>query len=154
LAWSVIDYWVQQIGWMDFVGRPGLLKTIPNDRRELMKYMMLIYATEAERQRSYAENGPARATKLCHDLSAEGKYLGASPLQPVASATSVRVRDGKRLVTDGPFAETHEQLGGYFLVDAHDLDDAINIAARILGTMQGTVEIRPILELPGLPKPK
>jgi hypothetical protein len=119
-----------------------------------MKYLLLIYATEADRQHCQANNGPAEAIKLAHDLSAEGKFLGASPLQPVALATSVRVRDGKRLVTDGPFAETYEQLGGYFLVDAHDLDDAINIAARILAAMRGTVEIRPILELPGLPKPK
>ncbi len=119
-----------------------------------MKYMLLIYAegngpSEADRQRCYAES-----TKLTHDLNAEGKFLAASPLQPVSLATSVRVRDGKRLVTDGPFAETREQLGGYFLVDAQDLDDAINIAARIPGAKWGTIEIRPILELPGLPKPK
>ena len=70
----------------------------------------------------------------------------------MATATSVRVRDGKRLVTDGPFAETHEQLGGYFLVEAQDLDEAIAIAARIPGARKGTVEIRPLLELAGLPE--
>ena len=114
-----------------------------------MKYMMLIYATEAERQQSYAENGPARATKLCHELSAEGKYLGASPLQPVASAISVRVRDGKQLVTDGPFAETREQIGGFWLIDVKNLDAAIAIAARIPSGPTGVVEIRPLVEALG-----
>jgi len=69
----------------------------------------------------------------------------------VATATSVRVRDGKRLITDGPFAETREQLGGYFMIDAKDLDEAIDIAATIPGVRVGTIEIRPVLELPGLP---
>ena len=69
----------------------------------------------------------------------------------MATATSVRIRDGKRLVTDGPFAETHEQLGGFFMIDARDLDDAISIAARIPGARKGTVEIRPVLNLAGLP---
>lgn len=119
-----------------------------------MKYMLLIYTnendwTDAERQLCLIES-----TRITHELSAEGKYLGASPLQPVAVATSVRVRDGKRLVTDGPFAETHEQLGGYFLIEASDLDDAINIAGRIPGARKGTVEIRPVLELMGLPEHK
>jgi hypothetical protein len=77
--------------------------------------------------------------------------LGANPLQPVATATSVRVREGRRLVTDGPFAETREQLGGYFLVEAKDLDEAITIAGNIPGACKGTVEIRPVMELPGLP---
>jgi hypothetical protein len=70
----------------------------------------------------------------------------------VATATSVRVRDGKRLVTDGPFAETREQLGGYFLIEAKDLDEALGIAARIPGAKKGTVEVRPMLELPNLPQ--
>jgi hypothetical protein len=69
----------------------------------------------------------------------------------VSTATSVQVRDGKRLVTDGPFAETREQLGGYFLIDAKDLDEAIGIAASIPGARKGTVEIRPVIEIPGLP---
>src|SRR5215212_6457478 len=116
-----------------------------------MKYMLLIYANEnawsdGEREECYHES-----TKLTHDLNASGQYLGASPLHPVATATSVRVREGKRLVTDGPFAETREQLGGYFLVEAKDLDEAINIAGRIPGARKGTVEIRPMLELSGLP---
>ncbi len=116
-----------------------------------MKYMLLIYMDEqamddAERQHCYEES-----TQFTHQLKAQGQYLGASPLQPVSTATSVRVRDGKRLVTDGPFAETREQLGGYFLVEAKDLDAAIGIAGRIPGARFGTVEIRPMIELPGLP---
>lgn len=116
-----------------------------------MKYMLLIYAdegvwSEAERQACYEES-----TQLSHELRARGQYLAANPLQSVATATSVRVRDGKRLVTDGPFAETREQLGGYFLVEAADLDEAIRIAERIPSARKGTVEIRPVVELPGLP---
>jgi hypothetical protein len=72
----------------------------------------------------------------------------------VAAATSVRVRDGKPLITDGPFAETREQLGGYFLVEARDLNEAIKIAARIPGARKGTVEVRPVMEIPGLPRGK
>jgi hypothetical protein len=116
-----------------------------------MKYLLLIYAgekaiSETERQHCYEES-----TQLAHDLKAGGKYLSANPLQPVATATTVRVREGKRVVTDGPFAETREHLGGYFLVDASDLDDAIAIASRIPAARWGTVEIRPVLEIPGLP---
>jgi len=77
--------------------------------------------------------------------------LAANPLHPTSAATSIRVRDGKRLVTDGPFAETREQLGGYFLIDAKDLDEAIGIAARIPAARTGTVEIRPVMEIAGLP---
>lgn len=116
-----------------------------------MKYMLLIYSDEAawnddELERCYAESGT-----LTQDLTRSGHYLGASPLHPVATATTVRLRDGKRLVTDGPFAETREQLGGYFLIEAQDLDDVIAIAGRIPAATKGTVEIRPILELPTLP---
>src|SRR3954467_12361648 len=101
---------------------------------------------EAEREACYVES-----TKLAHDLNATGQFLSANPLHPVSTATSVRVREGKRLVTDGPFAETREHLGGYFLVDAKDLDGAIAIAGRIPGARKGTVEIRPVLEISGLP---
>lgn len=116
-----------------------------------MKYMLLIYAdenawTESERELCYAES-----VQLTQQLNEKGQYLGASPLHSISMATSVRVRDGKRQVTDGPFAETREQLGGYFLVDAKDLDEAIAIAERIPGVQKGTVEIRPILQLSGLP---
>jgi hypothetical protein len=113
--------------------------------------MLLVYSdegawTDAKRQECYSES-----VQLTHQLKSEGRYLAANPLHPVASATSVKVRDGKRLVTDGPFAETREQLGGYFLVDAKDLDEAIGIAARIPGARLGTIEVRPVLELAGLP---
>jgi hypothetical protein len=117
-----------------------------------MKYMLLIYTPEnaydeGEREACYVES-----TELTHDLNARGQYVSAAPLQPVATATSVRVRDGKPLVTDGPFAETREQLGGYFIVDAKDLNEAISIAARIPGARKGTVEVRPVLDIPGLPQ--
>ena len=78
--------------------------------------------------------------------------MAANPLHPTATATSVRVREGRSLVTDGPFAETREQLGGYFLIDVPNLDEAIRIAARIPGARKGTVEIRPVMEIPGLPQ--
>ena len=118
-----------------------------------MQYMLLIYGseqawTDAERQQCYVES-----TELTHQLKARGQYRGASPLHPVATATSVQVRGGKRLVTDGPFAETREQLGGFYLVEAKDLDEAISIAERIPGAKKGTVEIRPVFELPNLPDP-
>jgi hypothetical protein len=95
----------------------------------------------------------ADSTRLCEELNDKGQYLGASPLHGVATATSVRLRDGKRLITDGPFAETTEQLGGYFLIDVADLDEAIAIASRIPGAKKGTVEIRPVFELSDLPQP-
>ena len=115
-----------------------------------MSYMLLIYAdeqawTETERERCYGES-----IDLARQLQSTGQFGVTAPLQPVATATSVRVREGKRNITDGPFAETWEHLGGYFLVDAKDLDEAIAIAGRIPGARKGTVEIRPVLELPGL----
>src|SRR5438105_1181764 len=117
-----------------------------------MKYMLLIYGdenalSETEREHCYEES-----LQLVHEIKSSGKYLGAGPLHHTSTATSVRVRDGRRLVTDGPFAETKEQLGGYYLIDAENLDEAIGIAARIPGSRWGTVEIRPMIELPGLPK--
>lgn len=116
-----------------------------------MKYLLLIYSaegswTEDERTRCFEES-----VRLTHELKEQGHYLGASPLHPVEMATSVRVREGKRLVTDGPFAETREQLGGYFLIEASNLDKAIAIAGRIPGARKGTVEVRPVFELAGLP---
>ena len=117
-----------------------------------MKYMLLVYLdeqamTEAERAQCYVDSA-----QLTQDLNTTGNYLHASPLHPVAMATSVRVRDGKRLVTDGPFAETREQLGGYYLVEAKDLDEAIDIAERIPPASVGTIEIRPVMEIHGLPE--
>lgn len=116
-----------------------------------MKYLLLIYMAEnamspADREHCYAES-----TQLARDLHARGQYLGANPLHPVSTATSVRVRNGKPLVTDGPFAETREHLGGYFLIDAPNLDEAIAVAARIPGARVGTVEVRPVMEVAGLP---
>ena len=116
-----------------------------------MKYMMLIYLdenglNEAERTQCYGESA-----QFAVQLSKTGNYLGAGPLHPTSTATSIRVRDNKRLVTDGPFAETREQLGGYFLVEARDLDEAIGIAGKIPAGRWGTVEIRPVMEIPGLP---
>jgi len=116
-----------------------------------MKYMMLIYLdekslTEEQRDKCYADS-----TGYAQELSAKGKFLGASPLHPTSTATSIRIQEGRPLVTDGPFAETREQLGGYFLVDAENLDEAIKIASAIPAGKWGTVEIRPIMEIPGLP---
>jgi hypothetical protein len=116
-----------------------------------MKYMLLIYLdekslSEEERQKCYGES-----IELTYQLQSDGKYIGANPLHPTATATSVRVREGKRLVTDGPFAETREQLGGYFLVEASDLDEAMSIAEKIPMAKQGTIEVRPVVELQGLP---
>jgi len=116
-----------------------------------MKYMLLIYfdeqaaLSETERQECYAES-----TQLAQQIHSSGQYLAANPLQPTSMATSVRVRNGKRLVTDGPFAETREQLGGYFLIEAKDLDEALGIAARIPMARKGTVEVRPVIYIPGL----
>jgi hypothetical protein len=116
-----------------------------------MKYMLLIYMSEnamndSERAQCYVDSA-----QLCQDLAAKGQYLAANPLHPVATAASVRIREGQRSVIDGPFAETREQLGGYFLVEAKDLDEAIGIAARIPAARKGTVEIRPVMEIAGLP---
>jgi len=113
--------------------------------------MLLIYLDEqalddAERERCYRESA-----QLAHQLDAAGQYLAAAPLEPTATATSVRVREGKRVVTDGPFAETKEQLGGYFLIDARDLDEAIAIAARIPMARRGTIEVRPVIHIADLP---
>ena len=88
---------------------------------------------------------------VCDELTARGNYLGASPLQSVTTAACVRVRDGRTIVTDGPFAETTEQLGGYYLLDLANLDEAIAIAGRVPPASKGTVEIRPLAALEGLP---
>lgn len=116
-----------------------------------MKFMLLIYGaenawSESERNACYAESA-----QLARDLSLSGHYLGASPLKSVATATSVRVRDGKPIITDGPFAETREQLGGFFMIEARDQDEALHIAQQVPGAKIGTVEVRPVIEIPGLP---
>jgi len=117
-----------------------------------MEYMFLIYfdensLSEAELAQCYAESaGYAR------ELHASGKQVLAAPLHPTSSATSLRTREGKRVITDGPFAETREQLGGLFLVDAKNLDEALEIAEKIPAGRWGTIEIRPVLEVPDLPQ--
>ena len=113
-----------------------------------MKYMLLIYhdekrwneIAESERQQIHGE-----FRKLREDLQSRGQFLDGSQLQPSTTATSIRVRNDKQLVTDGPFAETHEQLGGYFLIEAGNLDEATAIAARIPSARTGTVEVRPLM---------
>ncbi|HSV24046.1 MAG TPA: YciI family protein [Xanthobacteraceae bacterium] len=119
-----------------------------------MKYMLLVHHDEAafgkfsetKRQQMLEES-----VQLTHQLHADGKYLSASPLHGPSTAAIVRVRDGKRFVTDGPFVETREQIAGYFLIHAKDLDDAVSIAARVPGARIGTVEVRPVKEIAGLP---
>jgi hypothetical protein len=116
-----------------------------------MRYMLLVYLEEgalgeAEREQCYKES-----TELSHELHSSGHFLAAAPLYPTSTATSVQIREGKRLITDGPFAETREQLGGYYLVNAKDLDEAIGIATRIPGARFGTIEVRPLIELAGMP---
>jgi hypothetical protein len=114
-----------------------------------VKYMLLICRDEqvwdrlslTERQQVYADT-----LAVSEELTTRGQYLGGFPLHPSSSATSVRVRNGKRLVTDGPFAETREQLGGYMLIDVKDLDEAIGIAGRLPLARTSTIEIRPVRE--------
>jgi hypothetical protein len=116
-----------------------------------MRYMLLVYLDEKAAEESVQEMCYDESIQLTHDLNASGNYIDAAPLYPTTTATSVRVRDGKRLVTDGPFAETREQLGGFYMVNAKDLDEAIGIAGRIPGATRGTVEVRPVVELTGMP---
>jgi hypothetical protein len=116
-----------------------------------MKYAMLIYTDETALSENQREECYRDSTQYAQELNSAGKYLSAVPLHPTATATSVQVRGDKRMVTDGPYAETREQLGGFFLVEAKDLDEAIDIAARIPGGRWGTVEIRPVVEMAGLP---
>jgi hypothetical protein len=117
-----------------------------------MQYMFLIYLdenslSEAELTQCYTESA-----EYARELHASGKRVLAAPLHPTQTATSLRTHEGKRLVIDGPFAETREQLGGLFLTDAKNLDEAIEIAEKIPAGRWGTIEIRPVLEVPGLPQ--
>ena len=111
-----------------------------------MKYMLLMYADESKGPQTPAEQqaiAPAWSG-LAEDMKAAGVWLASSGLSPVANATTVRVREGKTLTTDGPFAETHEQLGGYFLLDCQDLDDALHWAEKIPTARYGSIEVRPL----------
>jgi hypothetical protein len=117
-----------------------------------VKYMLLVYLEEHSLSDEEREHCYVESAALARELSTKGKYIASGPLHLTTTATSLRVRDGKRLVTDGPFAETREQLGGYYLIDAHDLDEAMKIAERIPVAKHGTIEIRPVLEISGLPE--
>ena len=113
-----------------------------------MKYILLIYSrescwTEQSRQQCMLES-----MAIGDELAEQGKLIATSPLHSVTVATSVRVRDGQRQITDGPFAETTEQLGGYYIIDVENLDEAIEIASRVPPARVGTVEIRPLFPLP------
>jgi hypothetical protein len=119
-----------------------------------MRYMLLCYDDEQAWEKAgqgALEAARQEAVALTHELHARGQYILASPLHPVATATSVRVREGKKLVTDGPFAETREVLGGFYLIDVPSRAEAIRIAERHPGARVGTVEVRPVFELSGLP---
>lgn len=119
-----------------------------------MRYMLLCYDDQRYWQNAGEDahrQAIGEAIAITHELHAKGQYILASPLQPTTTAVSVRVRDGKPLITDGPFAETREQLGGFYLIDAPNLDEALKIAMRHPGARVGSVEVRPILEIDGLP---
>lgn len=113
-----------------------------------MQYMLLIYSDENCWTEQEYEDCISESRKICDELRAQGILVGANPLHSVRSATSVRIRNGKRQITDGPFAETREQLGGYYILDVANLDEAIAIASRLPPVHKGTVEIRPLNELP------
>ena len=119
-----------------------------------MKYILLVHHNEETfSQRSQAERQGLlqESVALANELHREGQYLSAAPLHPSDQTRCVKVREGKAFVTDGPFAETREQLGGYFLVEAAGIEEAIEIAARIPGARIGTVEVREVTEVEGLP---
>jgi hypothetical protein len=116
-----------------------------------MKYLLLIYGEEgAWAHMSEAEQGQIFQDYMdyTNGINKSGHYISGEALQPIATATTVRVKNGKTLTTDGPFAETREQLGGFYMVEAKDLDEAIELAARIPGSRHGSIEVRPIMETP------
>ncbi len=116
-----------------------------------MKYMLLMYGTESLWTEEERKDCMVGCLKVCDELAAQGKFIATAPLQSVSMAATVRVRDGRPLVTDGPFAETTEQLGGYFLLDLADLDEALEVASRLPPVAKGTAEIRPLFPLDGTP---
>ena len=114
-----------------------------------MRYLCLIYDEEkkwAAMSKEQADAVMGEYFAFTEDVKKSGHYVGGEALQPVSTATSVRVRGGKMSTTDGPFAETKEQLGGYYLINAKDLNDALQVASKIPGAKTGTVEVRPIQE--------
>lgn len=119
-----------------------------------MKFLLIVHHDEEAFEKIEKETRQAllaESIELTHQLHAAGQYVHASPLHPAGTAVIVKVREGKPLVTDGPFIETREQIAGYFLIDARNLSEAIDIAARVPGARIGTVEIRPLIEITGLP---
>lgn len=117
-----------------------------------MQYLLMIYTDEvADSKASPAEMQAmyGKYMAVTQEMKDKKVYIGGNPLQPTATSTSVRVRDGQTLTTDGPFAETKEQLGGYYLLDCKNLDEAIEYAAKIPGASVGTIEVRPIMVIPG-----
>ena len=115
-----------------------------------MQYLMLIYNQELNYMKMTPQEQVAMTAEFARyteEITKAGKYRGGNRLAPIATATTVRVRDGKRATTDGPFAETKEQLGGYYLIDANDLDEAIALAAKIPSARVGSIEVRPIVEM-------
>ena len=113
-----------------------------------MQYLLLIYSDENIWSDEESQRCLVDSMAISNTLTSEGKLITGLPLHPVSTATSVRVRHGKRYITDGPFAETTEQLGGFYLLDVENLDEAIRIAEQLPPVNKGTVEIRPILPLP------
>jgi hypothetical protein len=115
-----------------------------------MQYMLLIYTNEANQSQMSAADGAAMFQEymtFTQGIVKTGNFKAGDRLEPTTNATTVRVRDGKTLTTDGPFAETKEQLGGYYMVEAKDLDEALAIAARIPGAKHGSIEVRPIAQM-------
>ncbi len=136
--------------------RPSVVQMNTPQRRgtkgSAVKYLLLIYTSEADDMKRFSSPADGEAVMAeyfayMEAIQKSGKFAGGEALQSVTTATTVRVRDGKTQATDGPFAETKEQLGGYYMVDARDLDEAISWAARIPGAKWGSVEVRPIMEM-------
>jgi hypothetical protein len=121
---------------------------LPHVKEQSMKYALTIYGDESSREGVSAEEQQATSQAygtLTQEMESKGAMLAGEGLYPTATATTVRVRDGERSVTDGPFAETKEQLGGFYVLDCNDLDEAIEWAAKIPGAQSGSVEIRPVM---------
>ncbi|MBX3328188.1 MAG: YciI family protein [Nitrospira sp.] len=119
-----------------------------------MKYLLLVHHNEDMFNKipeGKRKDMLEESIQLCHQLADKGQYIHASPLQPENTGTVVQVREGKAIVTDGPFMETKEQLAGYFLIDAENQEEAIKIAERVPGARIGTVEVRPAIKISGLP---
>src|SRR6266571_1251739 len=128
------------------LGEAGIFQTLLEDT---MKYLCLVY--QEEKQEANVPHDVIEQAKkdywaFTEDIKKSGHYIGSNGLKHTDAATTVRVRNGKLSATDGPFAETKEQLGGYYLIKAKDLNDAVQVASRIPGAKHGTVEVRPIME--------